>query len=190
MCVAALVIPFSLIALSNEPVPSTILWAIDYLVYGFFSVFRVVLFCDYAERSNMFFLAGFGIMVGRFGDAAGTVLGQSLASSTVLLVIVATALFAATMFVFYQLFQLLFLDHPAPAKSEQDVFDTFASSYNLSPREREVLRLILNERTNAEIAAELFVSESTAKFHVRNLLKKTSCKNRVELMAQYAKERR
>lgn len=52
-----------------------------------------------------------------------------------------------------------------------------------------MLRQVLAERTNAEAAAELFVAEATVKYHVRNLLRKTGCKNRLELMSLYARER-
>ena len=69
-------------------------------------------------------------------------------------------------------------------------FGEFCERYTLSTHEREVLRLVLAERTNAEVAGELFVTEGTVKFHVHNLLKKTGCKNRLELMAKYARETR
>ena len=36
-----------------------------------------------------------------------------------------------------------------------------------------------------EISEEICVSENTIKFHVRNLLKKTGCKSRVELKTVY-----
>lgn len=66
------------------------------------------------------------------------------------------------------------------------MFEDFAIQHDLSARERAVLRLALAERSNAEIAQTLFVSESTIKYHMHNLLKKTGCKSRVDLMARYA----
>ena len=36
-----------------------------------------------------------------------------------------------------------------------------------------------------EAAELLYVSESTIKFHIRNLLRKTGCRNRVELRELY-----
>lgn len=47
----------------------------------------------------------------------------------------------------------------------------------LTRREKEVLRLILKERTNKEIAEELFISVRTVDTHKRNLLEKTGSKN-------------
>ncbi|WP_350351714.1 LuxR C-terminal-related transcriptional regulator [Microbacterium sp. A8/3-1] len=51
----------------------------------------------------------------------------------------------------------------------------------LSNREREVLRLIVNGSRNREVASALGISDNTVKFHVSNLLKKTGCRSRSEL---------
>lgn len=50
----------------------------------------------------------------------------------------------------------------------------------LTPREKEVWKLLSNGASNAEISKVLFVSESTVKFHVRNVFHKLGVKNRVE----------
>jgi DNA-binding NarL/FixJ family response regulator len=53
----------------------------------------------------------------------------------------------------------------------------------LSPREIEVVRAVARGRTNAEIAAELFVSLSTVKTHLTNIQSKLDARNRVEIAA-------
>jgi DNA-binding CsgD family transcriptional regulator len=55
----------------------------------------------------------------------------------------------------------------------------------LSPREIEVLRLIVRGRTNAEIAAQLFLSERTIHRHVSNILTKLDVRSRTSA-ATYA----
>lgn len=68
------------------------------------------------------------------------------------------------------------LDPPAePA----DLTDAVAAS----PRERDVLRLVVLGRRNRDIAQSLGVSENTVKFHVSNLLRKAGVTSRGELIA-------
>jgi DNA-binding CsgD family transcriptional regulator len=50
----------------------------------------------------------------------------------------------------------------------------------LSRRELEVARLVVQGRTNREIASELFLSTRTVDTHVRNLLRKLECRSRIE----------
>jgi len=53
----------------------------------------------------------------------------------------------------------------------------------LTAREVEVLALVGRGRTNAEIAAELFISTKTASVHVSNILRKLGLKSRIQAAA-------
>jgi LuxR family maltose regulon positive regulatory protein len=54
----------------------------------------------------------------------------------------------------------------------------------LSAREHEVLRLVAQGRTNAEIAAMLVLSEHTVHRHVANILAKLGCSSRAAAVAR------
>ena len=51
----------------------------------------------------------------------------------------------------------------------------------LTPREEEILVAVASGHTNAEIAAELFISLSTVKTHLASLMTKLEARNRVEI---------
>ncbi len=56
-------------------------------------------------------------------------------------------------------------------------------SYDLTPREREVLALLVKGLNNAEIAQRLTISPSTAKAHVSNILSKMGVSSRAEAIS-------
>ncbi len=55
-----------------------------------------------------------------------------------------------------------------------------ADTYGLSPREREVLHILAEGRTDRDIAARLFISERTVHVHVRRILAKLGVSSRTE----------
>lgn len=60
-------------------------------------------------------------------------------------------------------------------------------SKKLTPRECEVLELLARGLSNREIGARLYVSETTAKFHVGNILRKLEVTRRAEAVYEASK---
>lgn len=69
------------------------------------------------------------------------------------------------------------LEAPASASA---VAPSRADPWSLSTREREVLELLAEGRTNGEIAAKLYISTKTASVHVTHILDKLGVSSRTE----------
>ena len=50
---------------------------------------------------------------------------------------------------------------------------------DLTPRELEILELVLNGYTNRAIASEISISEKTVEFHLDNIYTKTGARTRL-----------
>jgi DNA-binding CsgD family transcriptional regulator len=53
----------------------------------------------------------------------------------------------------------------------------------LTPREREILQLLADGMSNADVAAKLFISQETVKSHVRHILAKLEADTRTQAVA-------
>jgi two-component system, NarL family, nitrate/nitrite response regulator NarL len=62
-----------------------------------------------------------------------------------------------------------------------------AQVVKLTNRERELVGLVVKGLNNQEIARAMFMSVSTVKLHLRNVLQKLNLRNRAELIAQVAR---
>jgi DNA-binding NarL/FixJ family response regulator len=67
--------------------------------------------------------------------------------------------------------------------ARQDPSQPPAALIELTDREREILRLVAEGLSNAEIAGRLVISPLTAKTHVSNVLRKLDCRDRAGLVA-------
>jgi DNA-binding CsgD family transcriptional regulator len=59
-----------------------------------------------------------------------------------------------------------------------------ATTFQITPREREILCLLLNGKSSSAIASFLNLSKQTIDTHRKNLLGKTQCNNTAELIAK------
>jgi DNA-binding CsgD family transcriptional regulator len=69
--------------------------------------------------------------------------------------------------------------HASPAPEALPISESAVAS--LSPRERDVVALIAQGRSNREIAGELFISEATVKTHVARVLVKLDLRDRTQI---------
>lgn len=71
--------------------------------------------------------------------------------------------------------------------SFEDKCAALSAEFGLSPRESEVLPLLLRGRTIARMAEELFISPSTVNTHVRHIYDKCGAANKQALLDMFDK---
>lgn len=72
--------------------------------------------------------------------------------------------------------------------SQDSVTEVNAEQYNLTTREKQILKLITEGLSNVEIAKTLFVSVNTTKVHVASILQKLEVDDRLQAAIKALKE--
>lgn len=71
-------------------------------------------------------------------------------------------------------------DSPTGGAGRDAALDAAMEAAGFTPRERAVLLLLAEGKTNAEIAGQLFLGEATVKTHVSNVLQKLQVRDRLQ----------
>ena len=182
-CLAALAFPFAALSLGSNVTGETVMWVLAYLFLGFWSVHRILVFSDISSNSGLPAFAVLGLLAGRLGEAAGT-LGVGLFTGAPL-VILSSVVFVLVIGLFFLLYQKLYNTVSSPEEAEKRRQMEYMSRFGLSAREQEIFTLIIQGMSNMEIANALYITESTVKFHVSNIFKKTSLGSRLALITDY-----
>lgn len=78
-----------------------------------------------------------------------------------------------------------FLRYFVPASIEVDqLFEAFLAKYGITGREREIILKVVQGKSNADIAGELFLSIATVKTHLHNIYAKIGVDSRYDLLAR------
>lgn len=76
-------------------------------------------------------------------------------------------------------------NRPQPLKKiTNNKMEKFCNNYNLTKREREILVILQQGKTNKEISESLFISPETTKKHIKNIMNKTSASSRLEILVK------
>jgi DNA-binding CsgD family transcriptional regulator len=90
-------------------------------------------------------------------------------------------------FIWCRYYVVPFIARMKPQIAEQTDLSGVAAQFKLSPRETEILGLILGGKNNRDIEELLFISYHTVKNHVYNLYRKLGVKTRFELLHKMSK---
>lgn len=70
--------------------------------------------------------------------------------------------------------------------ASEPVPQSFITDYGITPREAEILRVLVGGRTASQIGEELFIPQRTVEAHLYNVYRKCGVRNRVELVNRIA----
>lgn len=70
-----------------------------------------------------------------------------------------------------------------------DLSQAFLSRYGITDREREIILKVIEGKSNADIASELFISLATVKTHLHNIYTKIGVESRFDLLARVRSDR-
>jgi len=81
---------------------------------------------------------------------------------------------------------LNYFDYMALAESEyKRLLEIYPELKTLSKRELEVFAHLLTDKTQTEIAEDLFITHSSVHFHCKNIYKKLGINSRRQLLIKY-----
>jgi DNA-binding CsgD family transcriptional regulator len=95
-------------------------------------------------------------------------------------------LFSSIPYALYGIFLINYFLHyylPAPMALD-DLSKAFLTKYGITDREREIILKVMQGKSNADIASELFISLATVKTHLHNIYKKIGVESRFDLLAK------
>ena len=95
-------------------------------------------------------------------------------------------LYSSIPYVLYGIFVIVFfLRYFVPASIKVDqIFEAFLGKYGITGREREIILKVVDGKSNADIARELFLSIATVKTHLHNIYAKLGVDSRYDLLAR------
>lgn len=76
-----------------------------------------------------------------------------------------------------------------PSKMDAEIENKIEERPSLTAREKEILAMLLKGKSNKDISDLMFVSTETVKTHLQNIYRKLGVKSRMEVLAQFLKEK-
>ena len=194
MMLVCIVLLFSPIGAVLDAGARTIRFGVGYKIaaVGYFVTFTFMLALGYgllrrlwqSERRN--FLIGLLVFatVGYLETAAS--LPGGLRETSVTLSNEAGFLFSSIPYALYGVFLILyFVRHPVAVPLTMDTLsEAFLTRYGITEREREIILKVVQGKSNADIASELFISLATVKTHLHNIYRKIDVDSRYDLLAR------
>lgn len=191
VCVGLIYSPFGATLDINR---STIHFGVGYKIalIGYLSLFSFALMIGYGFLRRIWntdkrnFVLGFLLFatIGYGETLSG--FSQNMRVSTAVLERNFNFLFSSIPYTLYGFFLISYFlrYHPPVALGFDRPSETFLSKYGITDRECEIIVKIIQGKSNADVASELFISLATVKTHLHNIYRKAGVNSRYDLLAR------
>ena len=188
--IVSLIYPLVLVMIYHESGNVKLVIGLSYVILGFFAVYRAASFMSLATATKKLQLAPLGLAVARICEALMVLIFFEFNFNELTTIILMSILFIPLIIFFmlmvkeeYGFFETPAAETRVPGTDERRA--AFAKLYGLTRREEQITQYLSEGLANGEIADALQLSESTVRFHVSNILKKTGMKDRNEVGRVY-----
>jgi DNA-binding CsgD family transcriptional regulator len=189
--ITALSFAFLGLLLYSSPDTAFFAASFTYLITGFYVLYPLVVFTDFAANTQPALFAAFGALSLRLGTIISYLMtNRFILQSPVMDILIVSGLFVLLLLSAVYLYERLYpkteiLERIVEVKSQEYVspidIESAKEKYGLTAREKDVLSLILTGITANDTAQKLYITERTVKAHLSSIYRKTGTKNRVEL---------
>ncbi len=166
---------FSLLAiiLLKDNYSINLIAGLSYTFVAFFVLFRTMTFVNLSDnKKSIIWASAFGLMYSRIMEGLMVLFEDYLIKHYTLLIVVITICLSLVIVLYFILY---FQNNKM---SENDAVRQISVKYKLGTQEEKVLNLLIQGKSNQEIAESLYVSVNTVRNHVANIYKKTGMKKK------------
>ena len=166
---------FSLLAiiLLKDNYSINVIAGLSYSFVAFFVLFRTMTFINLVdEKKNIAWVSAFGLMYSRIMEGLMVLFEDKLIANYTMLIVIISIMLSIVIIMYF----LVYYDNQK--ETLNDKVKQLVIKYKLSNQEEKVLTLLIDKKSNQEIADELFISVYTVKRHVSNIYQKTNMKKK------------
>ncbi len=193
--VAIAMIGFSFIAFMSLDRSASSYLVVDTLMLGACGVYDLFWWSILGEMldfdKNAAKILGIGLSANVLGVLMGGMLGNAIgmSSNATLVALAVVCVSLSILPLLHKRLSVLLKDHAyltelseMPAHEQNEALHRVAALAELTEREREVAKLLLEGKNYKIVASELHISDNTVKSHIKNIYAKLKIKNRTELI--------
>jgi DNA-binding CsgD family transcriptional regulator len=160
--------------------------------YAFLDTFTWVIAADLSisRRTPIYYSAvlGTNILAILTGVVLGGKFSELVSGDELLIVCIAGILCFISLALVYKLRETLKFEECIPAPKSQASLEILSQKMSFTPRELEIVKLLIEGASTTEILGQLVITPNTLKTHLRNIYRKSGARNRWEFTMVIMKE--